>query len=67
MSVKRGDIWLAELNPSRGSSLAGMRPVVICQNELINPFTTTVLAIPLTTNLRRASLPSCLQISKGCR
>ncbi len=65
MSVKRGDIWLAELNPSRGSEQAGMRPVIICQNELINPFTTTVLAIPLTTNLRRASLPSCLQISKG--
>jgi len=65
MTIKRGDIWLAELNPTRGSEQAGVRPVVILQNELINPFTTTVLAIPLTTNLRRASLPSGIQISKG--
>ena len=25
----------------------------------------TVLAIPLTTNLRRASLPSCVQVTQG--
>jgi mRNA interferase MazF len=65
MTVKRGDIWLAELNPIRGSEQAGTRPVLIFQNDLINPLTTTVLAIPMTTNLRRASLPSVLQISKG--
>jgi len=65
MIVKRGDIWLAELDLSRGSEQAGIRPVIVFQNELINVFTTTILAIPLTTNLRRASLPSCLQIFKG--
>lgn len=65
MTVKRGEIWLAELNPTRGSEQAGIRPVLIFQNDVINKFTTTVLAIPLTTNLRRASLPSCVQISKG--
>jgi mRNA interferase MazF len=65
MIVKRGEIWLADLNPTRGSEQAGIRPVLIFQNDVINKFTTTVLAIPLTTNLRRASLPSCLQISQG--
>jgi mRNA interferase MazF len=35
------------------------------QNNAINNFTTTVLAIPLTTNLRRAALPSCVQVNKG--
>ncbi|RKZ53053.1 MAG: type II toxin-antitoxin system PemK/MazF family toxin [Candidatus Parabeggiatoa sp. nov. 3] len=65
MMVKRGEIWLAELNPIRGSELAGTRPVLIFQNDLINPLTTTVLAIPMTKNLRRALLPSCIQISKG--
>jgi mRNA interferase MazF len=65
MTVKRGEIWLADLNPTRGSEQAGTRPVLIFQNDVINRFTKTVLAIPLTTNLRRASLPSCVQISKG--
>ncbi|MBE7470981.1 MAG: type II toxin-antitoxin system PemK/MazF family toxin [Anaerolineae bacterium] len=65
MMVKRGEIWLADLNPTRGSEQAGTRPVLIFQNNLVNKFTTTVLAIPLTTNLRRAALPSCVQIAKG--
>src|SRR5215210_1986113 len=65
MIVKRGEIWVADLNPIRGSEQAGTRPVLIFQNNLINKYTTTILAIPLTTNLRRASLPSCMQISKG--
>lgn len=65
MNINRGDIWLADLNPARGSEQAGLRPVLVFQNDLINRFTTTVLAIPLTTNLRRSSLPSCMLISQG--
>ena len=63
--IKRGEIWLADLNPTRGSEQAGTRPVLIFQNDLLSKYTTTILAVPLTTNLRRASLPSCVQVSKG--
>jgi mRNA interferase MazF len=63
--IKRSEIWLADLNPTRGSEQAGTRPVLIFQNNIISKYTTTILAIPLTTNLRRASLPSCIRISKG--
>jgi len=65
MIVARGEIWLADLNPTRGSEQAGVRPVLIFQNNILNEFTSTVLAVPLTTNLRRASLPSCVRIAKG--
>jgi mRNA interferase MazF len=65
MTVLRGEVWLAELNPTRGSEQAGTRPVLILQNDVINQYTTTVLAAPFTTNLRRASLPSCVSIAKG--
>ncbi len=65
MTLKRGEIWLADLNPIRGSEQAGVRPVIIFQNNAINPFTRTVLAIPLTTNLRRGVLPSCVAMAKG--
>ena len=65
MDVRRGEIWLAELNPVRGSEQAGTRPVLLIQTNAINRFTTTVLAIPFTTNLRRAALPSCVSVAAG--
>ena len=42
MTVKRGDVWLADLNPTRGSEQAGNRPVIVFQNDVINQFTTTL-------------------------
>ena len=65
MIVSRGEIWLAELNPVRGSEQAGTRPVLVFQTDSINRFTTTIITIPFTTNLRRATLPSCVQVSTG--
>ena len=65
MNVRRGEIWLADLDPTRGSEQSGPRPVVVFQNDTLSRFTSTVLAIPLTTNLRRASLPSCVRITQG--
>ena len=65
MTVKRGEIWLATLDPTRGSEQAGTRPVLVFQNDQINKYTTTVLAIPFTTNIRRATLPSCVLVQKG--
>ena len=65
MNVRRGEIWLAELDPIRGSEQAGTRPVIIFQNNRINQASKTVLAIHLTTNLRRAILPTCVRIDKS--
>ncbi len=65
MTISRGEIWLADLNPTQGSEQSGTRPVLIFQNNSINPFTSTFLTIPLTTNLRRASLPTCLLVRQG--
>jgi hypothetical protein len=38
MIVKRGEIWLANLNPTRGSEQAGTRPVLIFQHDVISQF-----------------------------
>ena len=65
MTPKRGDVWLANLNPIRGSEQAGIRPVLIFQNDSLNRVTSTFLAIPFTSNLRRAALPSCVRIAQG--
>jgi mRNA interferase MazF len=64
----RGDIYLADLNSSRGSEQAGIRPVILVQNNNLDRFTRTVVAIPLTTNQRRAQVPpaqSSFPLEKG--
>jgi len=63
--MKHGEIYLADLDPTRGAEQAGRRPVLIFQNDLISQFTRTVICIPFTTNLRRAQLPSCLLVPAG--
>jgi mRNA interferase MazF len=54
----RGDLWWAALDPVVGSEQSGRRPVLVIQNNSISTFTSTVVAVPLTTVLRRAQLPS---------
>ena len=63
--LKRGEVWLANLNPTQGSEQAGVRPVIISQSDIVSQFSTTVVTIPLTTNQRRASLPICVSIEQG--
>ncbi len=63
--LKRGEVWLANLDPTQGSEQAGVRPVIIFQNDIVSQFSTTTIAIPLTTNQRRASLPICMLIKRG--
>lgn len=63
--LKRGEVWLADLNPTQGSEQAGIRPVIIFQNDLVSQFSITTIAIPLSTNRRRAELPICLLIKQG--
>lgn len=63
--MQRGDIWLVDLNPIRGSEQAGIRPVLVFQNDMMTAVSATIIAIPFTTNLRRAGLPSCVQVNAG--
>lgn len=65
MIVLRGEIWWADLDPIRVSEQAGIRPVLIFQSDAVGRFTTTTLAVPLTINLNRALLPSCVLIPQG--
>lgn len=62
---RRNEIWLVNLNPTQGSEKAGIRPIIIFQNDIVSQFSTTVIAIPLTTNQHRASLPICVSIEQG--
>ncbi len=56
MVFKRGQIFLANFNPSKGNEPGKIRPCLILQTDLLNDIghpTTTV--IPLTTQLNEAA------------
>lgn len=52
MKVKQYDIWLADLNPSRGTEPGKTRPVVIIQTDLLNDTHLSTLICPVTTNVQ---------------
>ncbi|HAU32012.1 MAG: mRNA interferase [Desulfotomaculum sp. 46_296] len=47
--VRRGDIFLVDFNPARGSEQAGYRPAVIIQNNVGNKYGSTVIIAVVTT------------------
>lgn len=47
--VKRGDIFLADMNPAIGSEQGGIRPVLIIQNNMGNKHSPTTMVACLTT------------------
>jgi len=63
--MKRGDVYLADLDPTKGSEQAGRRPVLVFQDDRLIRATLTVVAIPFTTNLRMQDLPTGVFIPAG--
>ena len=49
--IKRGEIYLADLNPYQGSEQGGIRPVLILQNDTGNLYSHTTIIASLTTCL----------------
>jgi len=63
--MNRGEVYIADLNPTRGSEQAGIRPVLIYEDDRLLPASSTVVVIPFTTNLARQRLPTCLFVPVG--
>ena len=52
MQIKQYDIWLADLNPARGTEPGKTRPVVIVQTDLLNEVHPSTVICPVTTNVK---------------
>lgn len=61
-TVKRGDIYYADLSPVVGSEQGGMRPVLIVQNDVGNRYSPTVIAAAITSQQNKARLPTHIEI-----
>ena len=62
MSVKRGDIFYADLSPVVGSEQGGLRPVLIVQNDIGNKYSPTVIAAAITSQVSKTKLPTHIDV-----
>lgn len=62
MTIKRGDIYYADLSPVIGSEQGGIRPVLIVQNDVGNKYSPTVIAAAITSQMGKARLPTHIEI-----
>jgi mRNA interferase MazF len=50
--LNRGEVWMADLNPRRGTEPGKKRPVLVVQSQdLLNVGHPSTLVVPLTTSL----------------
>ena len=63
--IKRGNVFIADLDPTVGSEQYGRRPVVILSNDLNNKYSPTILVAPLTKILKKTKLPTHIMIRKN--
>jgi mRNA interferase MazF len=53
--MKRGEVWVANLNPSRGREIGKVRPVLVIQSDpLVVAGSPTIAVLPLTTRIQPA-------------
>ena len=62
-TVKRGDIFYADLSPVVGSEQGGTRPVLIVQNDTGNKHSPTVIAAAITSQTNKAKLPTHIELT----
>ena len=63
MTVKRGDIYYADLSPVVGSEQGGLRPVLIVQNDVGNKYSPTVIAAAITSQISKTRLPTHIDVT----
>lgn len=66
MTVKKGDIYYADLSPVVGSEQGGVRPVLIVQNDVGNRYSPTVIAAAITSQKEKSRLPTHILLNNAC-
>lgn len=61
---RKGDVCLADLDPTTGVEINKSRPVIIVSNDWINQHSQLLVIVPLTSNIKRVS-PSQVIITQG--
>jgi len=51
VEIKKGHVYIADLNPHRGTEPGKIRPVVVVQTDLLNGFHPSTIVCPITTHV----------------
>ena len=62
--ILKGEIYLADLNPTVGSEISKTRPVLIVSNDINNQYADTVTIVPITSSTEKV-YPFEVFMSKG--
>jgi mRNA interferase MazF len=72
--MRRGEVWVANLNPNRGAEVGKVRPVVVVQADVLSSaVSNTIVVLPLTSQMRRdvrhlrITLPARERLRQECQ
>ena len=63
MTIRRGDVYYADLRPVVGSEQGGIRPVLIIQNDVGNRHSPTVIVAAITSQINKSKPPTHVELS----
>lgn len=64
--MRRGDVYLAILDPTQGSEQSGTRPVIIVSRDPINATSVVVIIVPVTSRTNKSHIyPSHVEMKVG--
>ena len=66
MSIKRGEIYLAALDPVVGREISKTRPVAVVSNDTNNEFSGAVTILPITSKNVSKLYPFEVFLPQGC-
>ena len=61
-TIRRGEIYYADLSPIIGSEQGGIRPVLIIQNDICIESSPTIIVAAITSKLGKARLPTHIDV-----
>lgn len=61
--ILRGEIYWADLDPTRGREQAGQRPVLVLSHDIFNERSGTIIAMAITSQTQKAGFPLTLEIA----
>ena len=65
MIIKRGDIFLANLEPTTGSEQGGIRPVLVLQNDISNKYSPVVIIAAISSKISSKEYPTNVLLLKA--
>lgn len=65
MNIGKGDLFLADLEPQRGTEPGKVRPVVVVQTNLLNGIHPSTVICPVTTNVQPAAVFLRVHLAAG--